>query len=256
MDPIFRHVSACNNAVLPGGRTPLHIGRAMVGYVAPGVLSALLAAGADRLGDGVSVDAAGLGRVARALSAAGDYAWRDEAFDVRAEPDGPVVATIDRGALPAFGIRAVGVHLNALVAGPGGPRLWVARRAADKLLDPGKLDHLVAGGVPAGLTPWLTLEKEAEEEAGLPASLLAGARHVGVVDYAMARDEGLRRDRLHCYDVDLPEWFVPEARDGEVEGFELWTLPRVLDRVRETDDFKFNVNLVLIELFRRHGLLG
>ena len=255
MDPIFRHVAACNNAVVPGGRTPLRIGGAVVGFVEHGVLPALLAAGADVQGDGLAVDAAGLDALVQALAAAGLVRWRDEAFDVRADPDGPVLATVDRGALPALGIRAVGVHLNALVAGHGGPRLWVARRAADKLLDPGKLDHLVAGGVPAGLTPWQTLEKEAEEEAGLPASLLAGARHVGVVDYAMARDEGLRRDRLHCYDVDLPASFVPEPRDGEVEGFELWTLPQALDRVRGTDDFKFNVNLVLIDLFRRHGLL-
>ena len=256
MDRIYRHAAACNNAVVPGGRAPLRIGGGIVGYVDPGVLPALLAAGADARPDGLAVAEAELGPLARELAAAGHFRWRDEAFDVRADPDGAVLATIDRGALPAFGIRAVGVHLNALVAGSDGPRLWVARRAADKSLDPGKLDHLVAGGVPAGLTPWQALEKEAEEEAGLPAALLAGARHVGVVDYAMARDEGLRRDRLHCYDVQLPETFVPEPRDGEVESFELWTLPQALDRVRETDDFKFNVNLVLIDLFRRHGLLG
>jgi len=29
---------------------------------------------------------------------------------------------------------------------------------------------------------------------------------------------------------------------------------RLLARVRDTDDFKFNVNLVLIDLFRRLGL--
>jgi 8-oxo-dGTP pyrophosphatase MutT (NUDIX family) len=256
MDPILRHVAACNNAVLPGGRRTLRIDDAVIGYVDPGVLPALGSVGLQPRDGDIVVDGATLEAMARALASAGCFRWRDEAFDVRADPDGPVLATLDRGALPAFGIGAVGVHLNALVAGPDGPRLWVARRAADKLLDPGKFDHLVAGGVSAGLTPWQTLEKEAEEEAGLPASLLMGARHVGVVDYAMARDEGLRRDRLHCYDVELPSSFVPEPRDGEVEGFELWTLPQALNRVRDTDDFKFNVNLVLIDLFRRHGLLA
>ena len=38
-----------------------------------------------------------------ALATAGHLRWRGEAFDVRADPDGPVLAEVDRGALPAFG---------------------------------------------------------------------------------------------------------------------------------------------------------
>ena len=72
----------------------------------------------------------------------------------------------------------------------------------------------------------------------------------------MDRPEGLRRDRLHCYDLLLPDDFVPHPADGEVEAFELWPLPRVIERVRDTDDFKFNVNLVLIDLGLRRGLIG
>jgi len=33
-------------------------------------------------------------------------------------------------------------------------------------------------------------------------------------------------------------------------------MPRTLDRVRDTDDFKFNVALVLIDMGLRHGLLA
>ncbi len=43
---------------------------------------------------------------------------------------------------------------------------------------------------------------------------------------------------------------------GEVEAFELWPIERVFATVRDGDDFKFNVNLVLIDLFIRLGLLG
>ena len=53
----------------------------------------------------------------------------------------------------------------------------------------------------------------------------------------------------------LPADFHPYAADGEVEAFELWPLARVMQTVRETDDFKFNVNLVLIDLFHRQGLI-
>ena len=148
------------------------------------------------------------------------------------------------------------MHVNGLVRRADGLHVWIARRAADKLLDPGKLDHITAGGVPAGLTPEQTLVKEAAEEAAIPASLASQARHVATIGYAMERPEGLRRDLLHCYDLDLPEDFMPQAADGEVASFELWPIARVLQTVRDTDDFKFNVNLVLIDLFLRQGLVA
>ena len=43
--------------------------------------------------------------------------------------------------------------------------------------------------------------------------------------------------------------------DGEVAGFELWPMARVVSAVRDTDEFKFNVNLVLIGLLLRLGLV-
>ena len=175
---------------------------------------------------------------------------------MRATATGPVLGTIDRGSLPALGIEAVGVHLNGLVEREDGLHMWVGRRAMDKKLDPGKLDHIVGGGVPAGLGPDETLVKEAGEEAGLPPALVAQAVHRRVIGYSMDRPEGLRRDRLHCYDLMLPGDFVPHPVDGEVTGFELWPIARVVEAVRDTDDFKFNVNLVLIDLFERLGLLG
>ena len=242
-DPLLRHVRRCNNAVLPGGRAAFRVGGEAVGWVDPSLLP-------DRVANQAALDA-----LSRDLAARGVFGWRDEAFDVRARPDGPVVAQLDRGAIPSFGCMAVGVHLNGLVARADGPHLWVGRRANDKLLDPGKLDHIAAGGVPAGLTPRQALAKEAAEEAGLDAALVGRAVPVGVIAYAMDRPEGLRRDRLHCYDLFLPESVQPRPVDGEVVGFELWPLPRVLAAVRETDDFKFNVNLVLIDLLLRHGLI-
>jgi 8-oxo-dGTP pyrophosphatase MutT (NUDIX family) len=125
----------------------------------------------------------------------------------------------------------------------------------DKLLDPGKLDHIVAGGIPSGLGAAETLIKEAQEEAAIPAELAATAVPVGTIDYAMERHEGLRRDILYCYDLALPADFVPKPADGEVEAFELWPIARVVDAVAATDDFKFNVNLVLIDLFVRLRLV-
>ncbi|MBN8875699.1 MAG: NUDIX domain-containing protein, partial [Rhodospirillales bacterium] len=200
----LRHVLACHTAVLPGERVPFRIGAAQVGWVQPALADRLAHMdGVGRSADGVGLpDGDALPDLARSLAKEGWFRWRSEAFDVRADPDGPVLAQIDRGAVPAFGVFAVGVHVNGLVRRADGLHLWVARRARDKLLDPGKLDHIVAGGVPAGLTPAETLVKEAAEEAAIPPALARSARQVGVIGYAMERAEGLRRDHLHCYDLD------------------------------------------------------
>ena len=198
---------------------------------------------------------AALPGLARELSRRGLMRHRGEAFDVRAEPGRPVLSTIDRGALPAFGIQAEGVHVNGLVRRADGLHVWVAKRAANKVLDPGKFDHIVAGGTPAGHSAWQTLIKEAAEEAAVPEGIADQACLVFTLAYAMERPEGLRRDLLHCYDLELPEDFTPVPNDGEVERFELWPIRQVFEAVRDTDMFKFNVNVVLIDLFLREGLI-
>lgn len=256
MDPrLARHVDACNTATLPGDRIAFAIGAAQVGWIRPNLAQALAAF------PGITTDphrvtlaadaAADLHGIARTLAGQGFCRWRNEAFDVREHAAGPVLATLDRGALPVFGVLAAGVHVNGLVQRRDGLHMWIARRAANKALDPGKRDHLVAGGIPAGMTPLQTVVKEAAEEAAIPAVLASTAVQTGTVSYAMERPEGLRRDWLICYDLYLPENFSPHATDGEVELFELLPIDSVIDLVRNTDDFKFNVNLVLIDLFIR-----
>lgn len=252
MDSLLRHIRACNNADLPGLRVEVLVAGEQVGWMLPELAEQAVAWGAARVATGILVRPEQLQDLARALADRGAFPWRAEPFDVRARPEGEVLGQLDRGALPAFGVQATGVHVNGLA----GDRLWVARRASHKLLDPGKLDHLAAGGVAAGHSPRQTVIKEAEEEAAVPPALARTARHTATIAYAMERPEGLRRDCLWCYDLELPENWRPEPRDGEVEAFELWELSRVLHAVRHTDAFKFNVNLVLIDLFLRQGLVG
>lgn len=257
MQGFLRHVLACRNADLPGDRVRFHIHDAAVGWVRPDLVDELAEFPSIRLTlDRVTLtDPAALEGIAHTLSERGYFRWRNEAFDVRADQAGPSLARIDRGAIPAFGVMAAGVHVNGLVgSGPDG-LVWVGRRASDKLLDPGKLDHIVAGGVPAGLTAFETLIKEAAEEAAIPEALARQARLVGHVTYAMDRPEGLRRDWLDCYDLELPPDFTPVPADGEVESFALLPVARAAEIVRDTDEFKFNVNLVLIDLFIRVGLI-
>jgi 8-oxo-dGTP pyrophosphatase MutT (NUDIX family) len=182
--------------------------------------------------------------------------WRGEDYPVLLRWGETPALKVERAAVPLLGTRGFGVHVNGLVRGAGGLEMWVGKRAADKQTAPGKLDHIVAGGQPFGLGVRENLIKEAEEEAGIPARLAARALAVGAVSYRCERPEGLRDDVLFCYDLELPADFVPKNTDGEVESFALWPIEEVLARVRETEDFKFNVALVILDLAIRRGLIA
>lgn len=252
---LISDITVCHSAVLPGARLALLAGTQPIGYIQPALAEKLhqIAPETSLSADQMVIPPALLPRL-NALAAALGIPTRAENFDIRATPEGPVLGVLDRGALPSFGVMGVGVHMNGLVRTPDGPHLWVAKRAANKKLDPGKLDHLVAGGVPAGYTPFAALLKEAEEEAGLAESLTRHAKQVATFRYDMERPEGLRRDLIYAYDLEIPADFTPQALDGEVESFMLWPLTQVKDVLLTTDSFKFNVILVLADLLLRHGL--
>jgi thiamine pyrophosphokinase len=267
MDRFARHIAACNNIPSPAGFLGFHMAGVQVGFVTPELARALTFRPRDFHFDQHGVAMAGRlktsGARSDALAAAlpnlaegGYLRIRREAFDVRQTSDGPVLARLDRGALPAFGVMSQGVHLNGLVRRADGLHVWVGIRARDKAVAPGQMDNLVAGGIPAGLTRAETLVKEAAEEASLPPELAARAHPVGRVSYILLNNEGLRRDVLHCYDLELPEDVTPIPNDDEVERFELWPARRLLEAVADSDDVKFNVNLTLIDLFLREGLLA
>ncbi len=182
--------------------------------------------------------------------------WRNEDYPVVARWGDAPALKIERAAAALLGTRRFGVSVNGLVRSADGLSMWVATRAANRQIAPGKLDHLVAGGQPFGLGVGENLIKEAAEEAGIPAGLAAAAIPVGVVSYRCERPEGLLDDVAFCYDLEVPADFVPANTDGEVEAFALWPIEQVLARIRETEDFKFDVALVVIDFAIRHGLIA
>jgi 8-oxo-dGTP pyrophosphatase MutT (NUDIX family) len=182
--------------------------------------------------------------------------WRNETFDVMARWGDAPLFRVDRGAVAFFGVRAYGIDLNGYRRDKGGIHLWVGRRAPNKRLAPDKLDNLVAGGIGNGYGIAATLAKEADEEAAIPASLIGRAVPVGAITYLMENDIGIRDSVLFVYDLELPAEFVPQNRDGEVADFQLMPAEHVIERIRATDDFKFDVNLVFLHFALRHGLIG
>ena|GEM_PF-1149760 len=116
-------------------------------------------------------------------------------------------------------------HANLYVTGDDGrpAQLWIARRAAKKATDPGKLDNLVVGGVAWGETPPLALVREADEEACLEAGLVQQhAVAAGAVELYSDVVEGFQHERIFVFDLALAPEVRPVNRDGEVAGFSLF----------------------------------
>ena len=182
--------------------------------------------------------------------------WRDEAYPVTLGWGIPPLMVMERAAVPHFGVRAYGVHMNGFVRECGRILMWVARRAYDKPTFPGMLDNMVAGGQPAGVSLVENLIKECHEEAGIPEALARRALPVGAVTYAMETPEGLKPDAQFVYELELSREFAPRAIDGEIHEFMLWPIEKVMEVVSETQEFKFNCNLVIIHFLVQHGLIS
>ncbi len=181
--------------------------------------------------------------------------WRDEPYPVAPAFTAPALFNVERAAVPLLGVIGYGVHLNGYVRDGDRLAMWIGRRSLTKHTAPGKLDQLVAGGQPAGLSLADNLVKECAEEASLPPEMVAHAVSVGAVSYCTEQPEGLRRDVLFNYDLELPPDFTPVNTDGEIAEFFLWPIEQVAETVRDTDAFKFNCALVVIDFLIRHGIL-
>jgi hypothetical protein len=180
---------------------------------------------------------------------------RNETFDVPPKWGEQPILRVDRGAVPFFGLRAYGIHVNGYRRDGDRYWLWIGKRASNKQVAPGKLDNIVAGGIGNGYGAAATLAKEAEEEASIGVALISRAVAAGALTYRMETKTGIRDDVMFVYDLEVPADFTPTNTDGEIAGFELMPLADILERIRTTADFKFNVNLVILDFAVRHGVL-
>ncbi len=182
--------------------------------------------------------------------------WVGEQYAVTHNYHEPARMLLERAAVVYFGVRGFGVHLNGLVQKADGVYVWVARRTRDKPFWPGKLDQMVAGGQPVGIGRRQNLIKESAEEANIPEALARKATFVSEISYRGETDRGMNVDTLFNYDLWLPNDFIPENTDGEVDEFILMPIEEVAELTDTTDQFKDNCNLVNIDLFLRRGLIN
>lgn len=232
-------------AEVPEGFIPLWYRKHRLGAVSPGWQPRLDARFFDvREEQGqlhirlVRADAQPLHRWAESLHARGALpGWRNEAIAIFGPDPQEPLFSIERALLRPLGLLLRTVQLNVYTIRQGQPWLWCARRAAHKAVDPGLLDSLVSGGIGCGETPLVTLLREAAEEAGLPAHYARQATPVSVMDStSLGQDDEhtvLHRERMHVFDVRVPEEFQPVHPDGETESACLQPLTQVLVQVQQ-----------------------
>jgi hypothetical protein len=188
-------------------------------------------AGEVRLATSLTTSEARTKAVAGVLETLRDHGlvpgWRGEHYPVSRSFHAEPILTIERAAVSRMGSKGYGVHLNGYVRKNGGIHMWVGKRSMRKPTGPGK-----------------------------PVELATTARPVGTVSYLTERPDGLRHDVLFNYDIELPHDFEPTPTDGEVDAFYLWSIEEIIERMRETDDFKFNAALVIIDFAVRHGVIS
>lgn len=181
--------------------------------------------------------------------------WVGERYPVTLGYQQPAKLAVERAAASYLGIKSFGIHLNGLVEKADGIYVWIGTRTLAKPFWPGKLDQMVAGGLPVGLSLLENLIKEAKEEANIPAELAQQARAVGQIHYRQSLMRGLENSTLFIYDLWLPEDFIPENTDGEVEQFQLIPLAELAELTAQITVFKDNCNLVNIDLLLRQGFI-
>jgi len=163
--------------------------------------------------------------------------WRDERIVIR--HGGRPLCGIERALLRPLGLPLRSVQANVWSRDGEAVRIWIARRARSKPVEPGKLDALVAGGIAGFDEPRSTLVRECAEEAGIGAALADRAQPVGSLDLSYGTEydglTALHREHITLFDLQLPADFRPVAVDGEHESIMALSAAQVRVSVQSED---------------------
>lgn len=181
--------------------------------------------------------------------------WRDEPYPLR-DRGGGEHGTIERAASRFWGVLTLAAHCNGYLAdGSGRPtHLWIARRSLAKPTDPGRLDNMIGGGVPAGQSPREAVIREGWEEAGLEPPDMAGLASGGLVDLDCDIPEGRQHERLYVFDLALAADVVPRNVDGEVAEHRLMPVAEALARAA-AGELTTDAALATLDFAVRHRLI-
>ncbi|WP_174874876.1 NUDIX hydrolase [Vogesella oryzae] len=178
--------------------------------------------------------------------------WRNEKFMAYFQ-DGTPCFEMERAAFRPLGLTSRAVHLNGLTRMPDGEiHMWIGKRSPFKDVAPNRLDNLMGGGIAAGETLQIALEREGWEEAGIPASKLELLPPQSLLFAERPVIRGLHREWLHVFDVWLNQNEIPVNQDGEVEAHILMPLAEVEQHIIN-GQFMSDAALVCIDCLSRLG---
>lgn len=161
--------------------------------------------------------------------------WRNERFSfweagcTNPDPAREALLQVERAGFRFLGMLSHAVHVNGFL--PDG-RVWCGQRALSKATDPGMLDNITAGGLPAGEGVHDCLQRELAEEAGLHALQGVVVQAAGTVRTARLEPQGWHDEILHVYNLTLQSHFTPVNQDGEVAAFHCLQAQEVLAAIQ------------------------
>ena len=181
--------------------------------------------------------------------------WRGEIYDIAPTYGEEPLFALERGAAAFFGVPACGTHLNGFTYRNKQLHIWIARRSNQCMTAPGQLDNLAAGGLPKGMTPLQNMIKESWEEAKLPTALSKKMISCSWISYLMDTPRGITPDTMFTFDLELPPTVIPKPDGQEVDSFVCLPASEVYDLVKNTQEFKYNSALVIIDFLIRKNII-
>ncbi|KAK0624771.1 NUDIX hydrolase domain-like protein [Bombardia bombarda] len=185
--------------------------------------------------------------------------WAKEEFPVYDTLTGELVLNMDGCGTDMFGIVSFSVHMTGWVMTAEGIKIWVPRRAKEKMSFPGMLDNTVGGSLAAGEKPIDGIVRECEEEICLdPEYTRANIRACGTNSFQLTVTDLLEPACQHqvqyLYEIELRQDVVPKIGDGEVGELNLLSLEEVVEAMRQ-GEFKLTCNMTYLAFFIRHGYI-
>lgn len=181
--------------------------------------------------------------------------WRNEKF-IAFFNDGTPALEMERAAFRPLGLTSRAVHLNGLTRMADGEiRMWIGRRSPFKDVEPNRLDNMMGGGIAAGESIQIALEREGWEEAGIPSERLTLLPQTALLLAERPVQRGLHREWLYVFDLWLKEGEAPQNQDGEVAEHVLMPLAEVEQHLIN-GQFMSDAALTAIDCLARLGYWG
>ena len=150
---------------------------------------------------------------------------------------------MERSAFRFFGLRSHAVHVNGFTREG---HVWCGRRALTKPTDPGMLDNVAAGGLPAGESLQTCAVREMAEEAGIAEALALSAVSHGKVSTCRSVANGWHHETLWVYNLLVPPEVKPINQDGEVSEFACLSPKQVVEAIA-SDAFTVDAACVIAQ---------